>query len=114
MKTHTIFATLMMALILAAGTPAMAADHQVKMLNKGKDGVMVFEPSALRIAAGDTVTFVSVDPGHNAETIPGMIPAGAEAFRTPMGKDTTISFSVAGLYGVKCTPHLPMGMVGSK
>ena len=48
-----------------------------------------FEPVALKIEPGDTVTFVSVDPGHNAETINGMIPEGAETFRTAIGQTET-------------------------
>lgn len=55
-------------------TPALAADFEVHMLNKGKDGVMVFEPASLKIAAGDTVTFIPTDKGHNVETIKGMVP----------------------------------------
>ncbi len=52
------------------------------MLNKGADGTtMVFEPALTKIAVGDTVTFVATDRGHNAETIPGMLPEGAEASR---------------------------------
>ena len=38
---------------------------------------MVFEPSFVKIAPGDTVRFVSTDKGHNAETIKGMLPEGA-------------------------------------
>lgn len=101
----------LMVMALGAAVPAMAADHQVRMLNRGTAGAMVFEPSALRIEPGDTVTFVSVDPGHNAESMQGMSPEGAESFRTPLGKDETVSFTVPGVYGVKCTPHLAMGMV---
>ena len=39
---------------------AHAAEIEVKMLNKGSDGVpMVFEPSFVKIVPGDTVKFVS-------------------------------------------------------
>ena len=46
--------------------PAFAADFEVHMLNKGADGAMVFEPLLIRIAPGDTVTFIPTDKGHNA------------------------------------------------
>lgn len=99
------------ALSLLAG-PAVAADYQVKMLNKGADGTtMVFEPELTKIAVGDTVTFVATDRGHNAETIPGMLPEGAESFKGSMGKDVTVTFTVPGAYGIKCLPHFGMGMV---
>ena len=80
------------------------------MLNRGDAGAMVFEPVALKIEPGDTVTFVSVDPGHNAETINGMIPEGAETFRTAIGQTETVTFDIEGVYGIKCTPHFGMGM----
>ena len=57
------------------------------MLNKGKDGAMVFEPAGVKIAAGDTVTFIPTDKGHNAESIKGMIPDGATEFK---GKNVLI------------------------
>ncbi|WP_035872846.1 pseudoazurin [Cucumibacter marinus] len=102
---------LLTALTPAILTPAMAADHQVQMLNKGEAGAMVFEPALIEAAPGDTVTFVATDKGHNAETIKGLIPEGAEAFKSAFGKDFTVTVDAAGVYAVKCTPHYPMGMV---
>lgn len=108
-----IFQTIALAVaaVLVAGATATAADHEVKMLNKGEKGVMVFEPDLVRVAPGDTVTFKSTDPGHNAETIKGMVPAGAASFEGKMGKDVTVVFAEPGVYGIKCKPHLAMGMV---
>lgn len=107
----------MFALALAAtslmGTAALAADHEVRMLNKGEKGVMVFEPDLVKVAPGDTVTFKATDPGHNAETIKGMLPDGAEPFAGKMGEDVTVTFTQPGVYGVKCKPHLGMGMVAA-
>lgn len=101
-----------LAALSLLAVPAVAADYQVHMLNKGADGTtMVFEPALTKIAVGDTVTFLATDRGHNAETIPGMLPEGAEAFKGSMGKDVTVTFTVPGAYGVKCLPHFGMGMV---
>lgn len=107
--------SLLLATTLIIGLPgiAAAANHEVKMLNKGTGGVMVFEPELIRIAPGDTVTFKATDPGHNVETISGMLPAGAQAFTGKTGQDTTITFTAEGIYGVKCKPHYPMGMVAA-
>ncbi|MCA1970141.1 MAG: pseudoazurin, partial [Rhizobium sp.] len=88
-----------------------AADHEVLMLNKGKDGAMVFEPAGVKIAAGDTVTFVPTDKGHNAEIIKGLHPEGAAEFKGKMNEKITVTFDVPGAYGVKCAPHVGMGMV---
>ena len=100
--------------LIAAMTPpaAQAAEHEVKLLNKGSAGMMVFEPSVIKIAPGDTVHFVAADKGHNVESIDGMLPDGAEAFKGEMNKDLTVAFDKAGVYGIKCKPHYGMGMVG--
>ncbi len=90
---------------------AFAADHEVKMLNKGAKGEMVFEPDLIVAAPGDTVTFVPTNPGHLAETIKGMIPDGAESFKGKAGKPVTMTVTKEGVYGIKCMPHYSMGMV---
>lgn len=97
---------------LAFGSAAMAAEHTVKMLNRGEAGMMVFEPAYLEVAPGDTVTFEATDKSHNAETIPGMLPDGAEAFKGKLSKPITVTFEEEGVYGYKCMPHYAMGMVG--
>jgi pseudoazurin len=98
---------------MAVASPAAAKDVQVKMLNKGNGRAMVFSPEVVKISPGDTVTFVSTDPGHNAESIPGMIPAGAAPFKGKMNQNLTVKFTKPGVYGYKCLPHYGMGMVGA-
>jgi len=98
--------------VLLGSLSANAADVEVKMLNKGADGLMVFEPNVVKIAPGDTVHFVPADKGHNVESIDGMIPAGATPFKGEVSKELTVKFDQAGVYGFKCKPHYGMGMVG--
>ncbi len=113
MKTTVVAATAAGILLATTLTgPALAADHQVKMLNRGAAGMMVFEPAYLAIAPGDTVTFLTTDPGHNAETATGMLPDGAAPFKGGMNKEITVTFDAEGLYGYLCKPHYAMGMVG--
>ena len=100
------------AIFMALALPAGAADFEVHMLNKGAEGAMVFEPAFVKVAPGDTVTFIPTDKGHNVETIKDMIPEGAEAFKSKMNETYKVTFDKAGAYGVKCTPHVGMGMVG--
>lgn len=103
------------ALAAALGLVAAAAqaeDYEVQMLNSGEDGLMVFEPSYIHVQPGDTVTFVPTDPSHNAESIPGMLPEGAEPFKGEINKEISVTFEEEGVYGVKCMPHYGMGMVG--
>jgi pseudoazurin len=101
------------ALILLLGSTALAsaADFEVDMLNKGPDGAMVFEPPLTKVAVGDTVNFVAKDKGHDAETIPGMLPDGATPIKGQLSQDVSVTFTVPGVYGIKCLPHFSMGMV---
>jgi pseudoazurin len=103
------------AAILVCGTSfaASAADYQVKMLNKGPDGqMMAFDPAFLKIAPGDSVTFVPVNKGHDVQSIDGMIPDGAQPWKGKVSQEITVQFTQPGVYGYKCLPHFGLGMVG--
>ena len=89
-----------------------ATEFEVTMLNQGTDGAMVFEPSVLKIAVGDTVTFKPTNPGHNSASIAGMIPSGASSWDGGMSQEVKITFTEEGTYVYQCTPHLLMAMVG--
>lgn len=99
------------ALMMAAATGAQAAEFEIKMLNKGAAGAMVFEPAIVKVAPGDTVKFVPTDKSHNAESIPEMLPAGAVPFTGKMNEEVVVTFKENGVYGVRCKPHYGMGMV---
>lgn len=109
MRRYWVMAAVAVVMAMAGG--ATAAEIEVKMLNKGAEGLMVFEPALIKVAPGDTVKFVSTDKGHNAESIKGMLPDGEATFIGKMGEDVAIKFDQAGIYGVKCAPHYGMGMV---
>ncbi|OWV89936.1 pseudoazurin [Rhizobium sp. R635] len=99
------------AALIVSAAPSMAADHQIQMLNKGTDGAMVFEPGVLKIAPGDTVTFIPTDKSHNVETFKGLIPDGVAEFKSKPNEQYQTKFDVPGAYVLKCTPHVGMGMV---
>lgn len=107
---NKLFAVMALGAAVFAGG-ADAAEHQILMLNKGEKGAMVFEPDFVRVAPGDTVRFVPTDKGHNAETIKGMVPDGAEPFKSKFNQEIVVTFDNEGVYGVKCAPHYAMGMV---
>ena len=109
-----VFAAGLAAVSLVFATAsAEAREYQVKMLNKGGDGsLMVFEPAFIAIKPGDTVKFLATNKGHNAESVPGMAPAGGTSFKGKINEEIVVRFDKAGLYGYKCLPHLGMGMVG--
>lgn len=110
MRKVIMLGTLVAALGLSGA--AQAAEVEVKMLNKGTDGVMVFEPALVKVNPGDTVRFVATDKGHNAEIIETMKPDGAASFVGKMNEDVSVTFDKPGVYGYKCKPHYGMGMVG--
>ena len=90
---------------------ALAQTYEVKMLTRTATAGMVFEPDYLQIAPGDTVKFVPTHSGHNAATLPELLPEGAQAFQGKIDQPIEQNFSIPGLYGIQCTPHLGMGMV---
>lgn len=100
------------AVMAVGAAPAAAKQWQVKMVNAGPTGMSAFVPAFLVIAPGDTVKYVAVDKGHNAEAMPTMIPAGATAFKGKTDEEIEVTFTTPGLYGIKCKPHVSMGMVG--
>jgi len=108
-----MFRSLISGLALAAllGGAASAEVFEVHMLNKSDNGTMVFEPELVQIAPGDTVKFIPTDKAHNAESVDGMIPAGAEAFKGKINQELDVTFDAEGVYAVKCNPHFAMGMV---
>jgi pseudoazurin len=107
-----VLATTIVASLTLAAMPVGAAEHEVKMLNKGAEGAMVFEPSLLKIAPGDTVRFLATDKGHNVLSIEGMSPEGAAPFKGKMNEEIVVMFEKPGVYGFECRPHYGMGMVG--
>jgi pseudoazurin len=107
--------TLIAAGLLAGLTaaPAAAETIEVKMLNKNDAGdLMVYEPASVSIEPGDTVRFVATAKGHNAQSVKGMIPQGADSFRGGINQEIEVTFETEGTYVYKCLPHLYSGMVG--
>lgn len=96
--------------LAVALTGAMAADHQIKMLNAGKDGAMVFEPGFLHVAKGDTVKFVKVDASHNSASV--VTPAGAAAWKGKPDEEISVQLDQEGVYVYVCEPHKMMAMAG--
>jgi len=101
-----------LSLIVLSPLSIISAEYTVKMLNNGKEGLMVFEPSVLSIQQGDTVLFEATDVSHNSASIPGMIPLGAMPWTGAMNQDVKVAFDKEGVYVYQCTPHSMMAMVG--
>lgn len=101
--------------LTAPASIALAETHEVLMYNKHPDNPKernVFVPAFLKVKPGDTIKFVATDKGHNSQSIKGMIPEGAEKWRSKLNKDFELTLTKPGVYGFKCTPHLSLGMIG--
>ena len=96
---------------LAATSAAWAETYEVKMLNRGALGPMVYEPEFIKLKPGDKLRFLASSSGHDAVSIEGMLPAGAQPFKGKINEEIEVTFSAAGIYGIKCLPHYAMGMV---
>ena len=97
-------------LMLTASLGAYAANHEIKMLDNGKDGSMVFEPGYVNAKVGDTVTFKATNSGHWVQS--KALPDGVADFLSEDGKDFTLKLDKEGVYVYTCPPHRMMNMSG--
>lgn len=88
------------------------SEHEIKMLNMGADGAMVFEPAVIKVSVGDTIHFKATDAAHNSVSVEGMIPAGAASWASQLSQDYSITLDTEGIYVYQCDPHLVMAMIG--
>lgn len=88
------------------------SEHEVKMLNSGDGGQMIFEPAVIKVSKGDTIHFKAVDVSHNSATIEGMIPTGASAWAGQINMDVSVTLDTEGVYVYQCDPHVMMAMIG--
>ena len=109
MKTfiQTLWVMLIASLVLFMPQFAYAADIQM-----GSEGNLVFSPSELTIAAGESVTFTNGDlPPHNM-----VVTDHPELSHSDLafvgGESFTVTFDEAGDYEFQCEPHAGAGMKG--
>ena len=104
------FKTKLISLMIAAfGVSSMALAEETHTV---KATGMAFDPMVIQIAPGDTVKWQSMST-HNVESLEGMIPEGAESFKSPMSENYRHTFEEEGVYIYVCTPHVSMGMGGA-
>jgi len=112
---RAVMATSAAALFARPTFAQEATVHEVQMLNADPENPrsrMVYIPRIVLAQPGDTVKFVAVDPGHNSEGIPDMLPEGVEPWESKVGEGIEVTVETPGFYGYKCTPHATVGMVG--
>jgi len=110
MKISPVISKVFLLLAFALTFSLNAAEHEVKMLNSGAGGSMVFDPGFLKVEVGDTVKFISTDAGHNS--VSTLVPEGAKPWAGEIGKEITVTIDKEGVYIYSCEPHKVMAMVG--
>ena len=111
MSLRLIASAITLTAALSIAHIAHAAEHVVKMLNTGKDGTMVFEPSFVKAAVGYTVVSTPTDKAaHNSASL--LLPAGAKPWKGAPDTEVKVKLEKEGVYLYACEPHKVMGMVG--
>ncbi len=100
--SNILFATTM---VLASLSTATADSHIIKA------SARAFEPAIIYTAPGDSVKFTKM-VSHNAVSVEGLIPEGAEHWSGKMGEDIVVNLEMPGIYAYVCVPHIGFGMVG--
>ncbi len=89
--------------------PKMAYAAEIQM---GSGGNLVFDPSELTIAAGESVTFTNGDlPPHNM-VVEGFPELSHPDLAFVGGESFTVTFDEPGDYEFQCEPHAGAGMKG--
>tara|TARA_B100000963_G_scaffold5318_1_gene4026 strand:- start:2186 stop:2773 length:588 start_codon:yes stop_codon:yes gene_type:complete len=88
------------------------SEHEVKMLNSGEGGQMIFEPAVIKVSLGDTIHFKATDMSHNSASVEGMVPEGAKSWAGQLNQDISITLNTEGVYVYQCDPHAMMAMIG--
>ena len=103
---------IILLILISISNIAYTAEHEIKMLNLGTEGMMVFEPGYLRVEVGDTINFIATDMTPNTESIAGLIPQGSKGWTGAINENVSVVIDKEGVYVYQCTPHLVLGMVG--
>lgn len=95
-------------------SPSLAADFVVDQVTdigaSAASGMFRFSPELLRIAPGDTVTFLNSRGSHTVRTQQGLWPEDAAPIDIRGQSRTTVTFESPGLYGIACGRHGRYGM----
>ncbi len=106
MKIMKIVSKIAALSVLLVSFNATAEDHVVAA------GATTFNPMHLFVQPGDTVQWVNMTI-HDTQSMDGLIPEGAEPWKSNIGQELKITVTAEGVYIYKCNPHFPNGMAGA-
>ena len=109
--------TLAAVLFVVCALPVTA--QQIHVVNAE---ARIFNPDVIYIQPGDNVKFVNMTshdtvsinrvPLPDGQVFEGMLPEGAEGWKSGMGNNITFQLDIEGVYPYVCIPHIGFGMVG--
>ncbi|MEM9351158.1 MAG: plastocyanin/azurin family copper-binding protein [Pseudomonadota bacterium] len=108
-------ATAVPAVLSAESHEEGPVTHEVIMANRDPDNareLQVYLPPVVRAKVGDTIKFISQDPGHNAQSNEDWSPEGGTEFKSKIGEDFEVVIETEGAYMYECQPHATAGMIG--
>mmetsp|Transcript_29388 Transcript_29388/g.75453 ORF Transcript_29388/g.75453 Transcript_29388/m.75453 type:complete len:156 (+) Transcript_29388:1467-1934(+) len=109
------------AATVGAASLALTLGANAAVVKLGSDsGALVFEPSAISVSAGETITFTNnVGFPHNIIFDEDAVPEGVNAdalsrddYLNAPGETYEVKLTAPGEYGYYCEPHQGAGMVG--
>jgi pseudoazurin len=105
MRFARVLSCSLAALLTVHSQVGLAAEHVINAEAR------IFNPDIIYVQPGDTVNFVNM-ASHDAKSVEGLIPEGAQHFDSGIGNNITVKFDIEGTYAYVCVPHLGFGMVG--
>jgi len=114
----------LLAALSLPGLPLAGEAIEIRMQGNADGSHVWFDPVGLRIAPGQRVRWVNLDPGNSHTTTayhpknferPLRIPAGAEPWNSDYllpNESFAVTLTVEGVYDFFCIPHEHAGMVG--
>jgi pseudoazurin len=106
MKIMKIATKLAAMSVLLVSFNVTAEDHVITA------GATNFNPMHVFVQPGDTVKWTNMTI-HDTQSMDGLIPEGAEAWKSNIGQQYEVTLDKEGVYIYKCNPHYPNGMVGA-
>lgn len=106
MKIMRIASILAVLTVLLVSFNATAEEHVIAA------GATNFDPMHVFIQPGDTVKWINMTI-HDTQSMEGLIPEGAEHWKSAIGQNLAVTLDVEGVYIYLCNPHYPLGMVGA-
>jgi len=106
MKIMRIALKLAALSVLLLSFNASAEEHVISA------GATNFNPMHLFVQPGDTVRWANMII-HDTQSMDGLIPEGAEPWKSNIGQELQITMDKEGVYIYKCNPHFPNGMVAA-